>query len=149
MHVFELKSYHTYWEDILKAWMNTDLNWPTKYQTKRKAGMELIAESSAGLGQKRTRLGSDSVSTLSRMTRSPYTPLQYPNTGLKEAARPWNKLTSTMVLLIKGWPFCLNAHISHQFILHGILNAIIIDGLKRRLESKWWHAMIAMSHCVL
>ena len=66
--------------------------------------------------------------------------------ALKKAARPWIKLTSTMVLLVKGWPFRSNAHIVWQFLVHDILNSNFIDGPTRELESKWWHAMIAMSH---
>ena len=71
MHGFELRSHYTYYEDnIFKAWVDTDLQWPTRYQTsKKKARMMLIAESSTVLDWKRTRLGSDSLSSICRMTR--------------------------------------------------------------------------------
>ena len=53
--------------------------------------MKLIAESSAGLGQKRSRLGSDSLSSLSRMTRSSYTPLLFPHTESKISCKTLNQ----------------------------------------------------------
>ena len=48
-HGIEQKSHYTYCEDNFNAWIDTDLHWKTRYQTKRKAEMKLIAESSAGL----------------------------------------------------------------------------------------------------
>lgn len=91
MHGFEPKSHYTYREDIFKAWMDTDLYWPTRYQTKRKAGMKLIAESSTAPGRKRSRVCTDSLSSLSRMTRSSYTPLRFPDTGPKKSCKTLNQ----------------------------------------------------------
>ena len=91
MHGFEPKSHYTYREDIFKAWMDTDLYWPTRYQTKRKAGMKLIAESSTAPGRKRSRICTDSLSSLSRMTRSSYTPLRFPDSGPKISCKTLNQ----------------------------------------------------------
>ena len=52
--------------------------------------MVMIAESSAGLGWKRSRLSSDYLSSVSRMTRS-FTPLHFPNTGSKLHCKTLNQ----------------------------------------------------------
>ena len=62
----------------------------TRYLTKkRKAGIKLIAEYSGDLGQKRSRVGSDFPSSLSRMIRSSYTPLNFP--GPKVSCKTLNQ----------------------------------------------------------
>lgn len=90
MHGFQPKSHYTYREEIFKAWMDPDLFWPTRYLRKSRRDMKLISKSSEESDKKRSRLNSGStISSLSRMTRSSYTPLSFPD-GPKQSCKTLN-----------------------------------------------------------
>ena len=90
MHGFQPKSHYTYREEIFKAWMDPDLFWPTRYLRKSRRDMKLISKSSEESDKKRSRLNSGSISSLSRMTRSSYTPLSFPD-GPKQSCKTLNQ----------------------------------------------------------
>ena len=83
MHGFPPKSHYTYREEIFKAWMDPDMYWPERYSRKSRRDMELTSKSP---GVKRSRLNSGSVSSLSRMIRSSYTSLSFPD-GPKQSCK--------------------------------------------------------------
>ena len=90
MHGFQPKSHYTYREEIFKAWMDPDLYWPERYSRKSRRDMKLISKSSDESGWKMSRLNSGSISSLSRMTRSSYTPLSFPD-GPKQSCKTLNQ----------------------------------------------------------
>ena len=87
MHGFQPKSHYTYREEIFKAWMDSDMYWAVRYSRKSKSDMKLISQSP---DLKRTRVSSGPISSLSRMTRSSYTPLSFQD-GQKQSCKTLNQ----------------------------------------------------------
>ncbi len=79
MYGFQPESHYAYMEKIFKTRMDSDLHWVTRYSRKPRRDVKLISKSCDESDQKRSRLNSGPILSLSMMTQSSYyTPLSFP-----------------------------------------------------------------------